>query len=50
MDDDCLDALVKDRMTRNVYTVKPEDRISVALGLFRRFKFGRLVVVNVTTR
>lgn len=46
MDDDCLDALVKDRMTRNVYTVKPEDRINVALGLFRRFKFGRLVVVN----
>lgn len=46
MDDDCLDALVRDRMTRNVYTVKPEDQISVALGLFRRFKFGRLVVVN----
>ena len=38
--------LSNDRMTRNVYTVKPEDQISVALGLFRRFKFGRLVVVN----
>lgn len=46
MDDDCLDALVKDRMTRNVHTVKPDDLISVALALFRRFKFGRLPVVN----
>ena len=33
-------------MTVKVHSVKPEDSISVALSLFRRYQFGRLPVVD----
>ncbi len=46
LDEHKLDAPIRERMTVKVHSVKPEDSISVALSLFRRYQFGRLPVVD----
>lgn len=46
LDDQVLDKLVKERMTVNVFTVKPYDSVNTALAIFRKHQYRRLPVVN----